>query len=57
MRFKGKKHNEEIIIKKFAIFPIDIEGDVRWLEFVKIKGYYWLGYSGNWWWENIEFVD
>lgn len=57
MRFKGKKHNEQIIRTWFAIFPININGDKRWLEIVKVKGYYWLGNSGNWWWESLEFVE
>lgn len=57
MKFKGKKDKEEIIRKWFAILPININGDGRWLEFVKVKGYYWLGSLGTWWWENLEFVE
>jgi hypothetical protein len=57
MRFKEKKDKEEIIRKWFAILPININGDERWLEFVKVKGYYWLGNSGTWWWENLDFVE
>ena len=57
MKFKGKKDKEVITRKWFAILPININGDERWLEFVKVKGYYWLGNSGTWWWENLEFVE
>ena len=58
MRFNSKKQDREIIVRKwFAIFPKKVNGQTRWLEVVKVKGYYWLGASGNWWWNNIEFVD
>lgn len=57
-RERKERKSEEIIIRKtFAFFPIKIKGEKRWLEFVKIKGYWWKGASGNWWWESIDFVD
>lgn len=57
MKWKGRKSDETIIRKTFAFFPINLNGEVRWLEFVKIKGYWWKGASGFWWWEAQEFVD
>jgi hypothetical protein len=59
MRFKRKKKHNEIIVKKwFAFFPVEINQEIRWLEFVKVRGYYWLGgYSNNWYWNSLEFVD
>jgi hypothetical protein len=58
MRFYStKKHNQIIFKKWFAFLPVQIKGETRWLEFVHVKGYYWFGASGNWWWENIEFID
>jgi hypothetical protein len=58
MRFNSKKKNNVIIERKwFAILPIRINGETRWLEVVHVRGYYWLGASGNWWWKNIEFID
>ena len=56
-KYKGKKSYETVVRKTFALFPIRIKDDVRWLEFVKIKGYWWLGQSGIWWWESDAFVD
>jgi hypothetical protein len=53
MRFKGK----EITISWFAFIPVKIQGETRWLENVKVKGYWWLGASGTWYWENLEFID
>mgnify|MGYP003409008801 CR=1 FL=1 len=57
MRFKGKEERKEIIRSWFAFIPINIGGDKRWLEFVSVKGYWWLGASGTWWWENLEYID
>jgi hypothetical protein len=58
MRFRTKKSNIITIKKWFAFFPVEINGETRWLEFVKVKGYYRQGvYSKKWWWSNIAFVD
>jgi hypothetical protein len=57
MKWKGKKPYETVIKKRFALFPINLNGETRWLEFVKIEGYYWKGPSGTWWWEPQKFVD
>ena len=58
MRFRTKKNNSITIKKWFAFFPIEINGETRWLEFVKVKGYYHRqGYSGHWSWKNVAFVD
>jgi hypothetical protein len=57
MRFRTKKSNRITIKKWFAFFPVEINGETRWLEFVKVKGYYRQDYPGQWLWINIEFVD
>lgn len=65
MRFKinrdkpneSRKPYEKIIRKTFAFFPIIVKDEVRWLEFVKIKGYWWKGASGTWRWEPECFID
>jgi hypothetical protein len=58
MRFDTKKQDEVIIVRKwFAFLPININGETRWLEVVKVKGFYWLSCYGDWYWENIEFVN
>jgi hypothetical protein len=57
MKWQGIIYDKEIIIKKFAFLPININGEVRWLEFVKIKGYYYVGQSsGLTRFKNLEFV-
>lgn len=59
MRWKEKFGEGEVhTIRKFAFFPIRIKDETRWLEFVKIKAYYWRGkISGSKYWEYLEFVD
>lgn len=61
MRFKLQPEpllNDERIIKKFAIFPIKIGYEIRWLEMVTIKQryIYSCSYSG-YYWDNICFID
>jgi hypothetical protein len=59
MRFNSKKKNSVIIERKwFAILPIQVNGETRWLEVVKVKGYYWHGAPSNtWYWHSLDFVD
>lgn len=49
---------DERIIKKFAIFPIKIGYEIRWLEMVTIKQRYvfYRSYS-DCYWNNICFID
>lgn len=59
MRF-GKRiiYGEYIIKTKFAWLPVTINGETRWLERVKIKGYYVpCGLYSNSYWVNLIFVD
>lgn len=57
MRF-GKKieFNKKIIITGFALFPITINNETRWLENVKVEGQYHKGLNGVFW-ENHRFLD
>ena len=49
---------ESYIIEKFALFPICIENECRWLERVKIQAHYWIGgISGTKYVEYDKFVD
>ena len=53
MRFnsnkKDKKKHLKIIIKKwFAILPVKIKGETRWLEFVNVRGYHWKNINNKW---------
>ena len=43
-------------IKKFALLPIIINEEVRWLEFVTIYQEFIIGY-GSTIWLNIKFID
>ncbi len=44
--------------KTFLFFPLEIRNTVKWLEFVKIKQYYYPAHYGQTgYWENMEFVD
>ena len=58
MRFDSKKNYNPIIVRKwFAFFPVEINQETKWLEFVKVRGYYWRGASGKRWWNNIELTN
>ena len=60
MRWKVNKvkPHEPYIIEKFALFPICIQGEYRWLERVKIQAHYWIGeFSGEKWVEYDKFID
>jgi hypothetical protein len=59
MRFKRKPRiSHEIITREwFAILPIHINDEWRWLERVKVEGYWWHGWSGTWYWEPKKFID
>jgi hypothetical protein len=59
MRFDTKKQHGIIFERKwFSFLPITINGETRWLEFVKVKGYYFLNnFNDNWYWINLEFVN
>ena len=53
-----RKEYERHVIRKFAFFPIRIDNEIRWLEFVNIEAYYWLGrFTSNKYWEYERFVD
>lgn len=52
------KPYEPYIIKKFALFPVYINGEYRWLERVKIQAHYWIGeFGGQKYVEYDKFID
>ena len=58
MRFKTKKkHGIPIFKKWFAIFPVTINEETRWLEFVHVRGWYARNSKNKWFWHNSEFID
>lgn len=54
MKFKMPKDGDIRIKTKFALFPIMIDKEIRWLERVNIRQYY-SEYFGNW--RNDCFID
>ena len=52
MRWQKRTHLDSRIVKRFAFFPIEIKGEVRWLEKVYLSQVY--VYPG--FWENLAFV-
>lgn len=60
MRWKVNSYrpNEKHIVRKFAFFPIRIDNEIRWLEFVNVERYYWYGATtGNKYWRYTRFID
>lgn len=66
MKFKEKDKNyptvgDSKIVKLFALLPIKIGKETRWLEFVKINKIYKFhdhGIEDSYYkWDNINFVD
>lgn len=50
MRFKNKNRDnlgKTCSVTRFAIFPITVNGETRWLENVTIEGYYYIGCVTN----------
>lgn len=56
MRSGNHKLNEQRIIKKFAIFPIAINGEIRWLEYVEYMEE-WYAPGGVWGWYKQKFLN
>jgi len=65
MRWNKPNANDIKIKKKFAILPIQVDNEVRWLEMVTVK-YRFLDneltrYNEHWYritgWYPIEFID
>ncbi len=59
MRF-GEKINfsEDIVKSYFAWLPVTIDGETRWLERVKIEGYYIRGnFSSDIYFKKSRFVN
>lgn len=53
------KHKHMVVVERtmFLYFPLRIGDEVRWLESVTIRGYWWYGASGTWYWESQMFID
>ena len=54
MRIMRPSNNDTRIIKRFAIIPVGIDKEIRWLEFVYIEQIYSDFYGS---WLNNRFVD
>lgn len=53
MRWTANYHGKIRYVKRFALLPIKIDHEVRWLETCYIRQY-WHEYYG--WWLNTEFI-
>ena len=52
MRWLGNLCGDERTVKKFALFPIEANGEWRWMEFVTIHQTWRGGWWHNDWFEN-----
>lgn len=57
MKWKRPNSYSERIIIRFLFFPRTIQGETRWLEFARIKQYYWLPEHGPGWWTDKEWMN
>ncbi len=67
MRWTKPKEGKEKIKRKFAILPISIDGETRWLEWVTVRYVYYSGTIRKDWttnqfyryygWFEEEFID
>ena len=57
MRWTKTQYGDVKIKKKFAILPISINNEVRWLEWVTVKYEYYsdMNHLLGWW--KTEFID
>jgi len=59
MRWKNEPLPEEgklYIRKYFAFLPVTIGNETRWLEFVKVEGY-WIQLWVRWNWLPVKFLN
>jgi hypothetical protein len=54
---KKRESWKKVERRYFALFPVTIGDETRWLEMVTVRGHWWYGASGNWWWEYECFID
>ena len=47
MRWKYPKDGDQRIVTRFCVLPLSFNGTTYWLEFVKMKQFYW-GAMGEW---------
>lgn len=54
MRFELPRHGDTRIKEKFLVLPLRVNGEIRWLEKVKIRQCYRSYYNK---WKNDYFMD
>lgn len=57
MRWKSVRTGDKRIVTRFALFPIKIQGEVRWLELCKIEQDAYDTDFYTYPWHNIRFID
>ena len=45
------------ILTKFLLFPMTINNEFRWLELASFEQKLCLDYGGDWYWENIKWIN
>jgi len=56
MRFNRYNLNQQRVRTWFAIFPVSIDGEIRWLERVYVLQE-WYAPRNRWGWYNQKFVE
>lgn len=57
MRWIKTRYGDEKIKRKFAILPIKVDDEVRWLEWVTVKYTYYVNRDCVAGWHATEFID
>lgn len=57
MRWTKAQYGNEKIKKKFAILPVTVKNEVRWLEWVVVKYRYYINSDCVEGWHAIEFIN
>ena len=57
MRWKTPKMGDTRERRVFALLPITIDHDTRWLEWCRVSEYYGYVYYGMCEWIKVKFID
>lgn len=63
MRFKKVQHGDERIIRRFALLPVEVGNEYRWLEFIYYRQVYLpkdqkngFMYEGGYCWKTTNLI-
>lgn len=57
LRRKIWKHGDVRVVKRFALFPMYIGEEGRWLQWVRVKQTFNKSFFNSDWWSNSEFLE